>query len=251
MIIYLAGSCYLKECFGQTDVSQLHWLFSYEYAKKDSFTRATIPAVKTSILDSGIFTYLTSKRQKAKSLDWDKYIYEYAEFVKEHNIKNYVEVDIDRIIGLSEVKRLTAILEKKVGWKPMPVWHLNRGIEDWYRICRDYDYICFGAFLTDSLDVKLFKYLPAFLKVAKENNCRVHGLGFTRLKMLNLYKFDSVDSTAWTYAVRGGAVSYFDGTSLTRIPKSENYKRLAHAREAAIYSFNEWVKFQRYAEFHL
>jgi hypothetical protein len=249
MIIYLAGSALIEQCFPQTDISELHWLYSYEYVKRHPFALSYIGKFKSLILDSGVFSYLTSKRKEAKTVDWDKYIYEYAEFVRKHSIQNYVEVDIDKVIGLSRVNKLTATLQKLVGWKPMPVWHLNRGIEDWYRICRDYDYICFGAFLTDSLEMKLFKYLPAFLKVAKENNCRVHGLGFTRLKMLRKYKFDSVDSTTWSFGGRAGVIFTFDGKTLVTVTKKRG-KRV-DSKAATLHNFNEWVKFQRYAEFHL
>ena len=132
---------------------------------------------KDYILDSGVFTYLTSK--KDKKVDWDKYVYEYANYVKKEGIINYVEVDVDVKIGLKEVERLRQNLEKSVGYNGIPVWHLNRGYDKWLEICKDYDYICFGAFLTDGLKESKFNFVKKFLFDAKKNNSKVHGLGMT------------------------------------------------------------------------
>jgi hypothetical protein len=60
------------------------------------------------------------------------------------------------------------------------------------------------------------------------------------------YHFDSVDSTAWLYGNRGGFIFIFDGKTLQK-RKCPPGKRLK-SRAAAIHNFNEWVKFQKYAE---
>ena len=45
---------------------------------------------------------------------------DYADFVRENKIKNYVEMDIESVIGLEETEKLRARLEKRVGWKAFP-----------------------------------------------------------------------------------------------------------------------------------
>lgn len=91
----------------------------------------------------------------------------------------------------------------------------------------------------------MFNFL---LKIAKENNCKVHGLGFTNLEGLKKYKFYSVDSTAWLYGNRGGFLYLFNGHSMDKI--QPNGMRLK-GRKAAIHNFSEWLKFSNYAENNL
>lgn len=79
---------------------------------------------------------------------------------------------------------------------------------------------------------------------------KIHGLGFTALASLPKYHFDSVDSTSWTTGNRFGAVYRFDGKTIVKIGKGEG-QRLKDSRAVAINNFNEWVKFQKYAETHL
>ena len=67
-----------------------------------------------------------------------------------------MEVDIDTVIGYDNVVLLTKKLEKIVGWQSLPVWHMNRSYDDWLRICKDYSYVCFGAFITDNLKANKF-----------------------------------------------------------------------------------------------
>lgn len=78
----------------------------------DDFTRnIIIPNCKDFLLDSGAFTFI----QNAKHVDWDEYVERYAKFVRENKIQKYFELDIDSIVGLKEVERLRAKLEKLVG----------------------------------------------------------------------------------------------------------------------------------------
>jgi hypothetical protein len=88
----------------------------------------------------------------------------------------------------------------------------------------------------------------SLLKIAAQNNCKVHGLGFTNLEGIKKYKFYSVDSTAWLYGNRGGYLYKFTGETIAKIaPKGMRLK----GREAAIHNFSEWLKFSQYAENNL
>ena len=75
--------------------------------------------------------------------------------------------DIESVIGLEETEKLRKRLEKRVGWKSIPVWHMNRGYDKWIEICKEYDYVCFGAFLTDGLKESKFYMIEQFLNDAK------------------------------------------------------------------------------------
>jgi hypothetical protein len=115
-------------------------------------------------------------------------------------------------------------------------------------MCKNYDYIAIGGIVTKEISSKNYDIFTHLLKIAKENNCKVHGLGFTNLEGIKKYKFHSVDSTAWLYGNRGGFLYKFNGETMLKIaPKNMRLK----AKEAAIHNFNEWVKFSNYAETNL
>jgi len=230
------------------DKSKLYGLYSYHYMKTNKDLLTSFMNFKEFMLDSGIFTYLNGK--DGRSVDWEKYTYDYAQFIKKHQIKNYVEVDIDKIIGLKEVERLRNKLEDMVGWKSIPVWHMNRGYDKWLEICRDYDYVCFGAFITDNLKQANYRYIPKFLQDASKNNCKVHGLGITHFEWLKKLRFHSVDSSSWIAGMRWGYVEQFSGDGIKRtfIPDGKVFKTSYDVR---LHNLNQWVKYVQWAETNL
>ena len=173
--------------------------------------------------------------------------FNYANFVKSNNIKNYVEIDIDQKIGLDGVKKLRHSIEKIVGYKCMPVWHMNRGYDNWLSVCNDYDYVCFGAFITDGLSEDKYRYIPKFINDARKNNCKVHGLGMTSMKWLPKLNFYSVDSSTWTSGCRYGSLHLFDGVKIRAVKKPDE-SRMIDSFEVGSHNFYEWVKYSRYAE---
>jgi len=231
--------------FTHAKPEDIYSLCSYYYTDKDKALTAYIPKWKDFILDSGIFTYLNGK--ESKGIDWDKYVDNYAEYIKTNKIKNYVEVDIDKILNLAEVERLRKRLEKKVGWQSMPVWHLGRGYDKWLEICHDYSYICFGAFITDGLKESKYKKIPKFIADARNRKCDVHGLGMTHFNWLKKLKFFSVDSSSWCSGVRYGAVSKFDKDRIHIFPRPAN-KRFKDYKKVGYHNLNEWTKFIKYAD---
>ena len=81
MKIYLAGH----------GTRHAHWVVDkfYDFYRLQSFFYINEKETKLHskykdfILDSGVFSYLTSKKEQAKTLDWDKYIYDYSEIMLE------------------------------------------------------------------------------------------------------------------------------------------------------------------------
>ena len=247
MKIYLAGHGTRHAHWVVDKFYDFYRLQSYYYINEKEKNLSS--KYKDFILDSGVFSYLTSKKEQAKTLDWDKYIYDYAKYVKENHIQNYVEVDIDTVIGVDEVQKLTNKLEKLVGWKPMPVWHLNRGYDNWLKLCKDYEYICFGAFLTDNLSSKKFPMINKFLYDAAKQKTKVHGLGFTPMLLLPKYKFYSVDSTTWSAGHRFGEVHKFTGSIVEK--NRFQKRRIKDPYALSKYNFYEWVKYSEYADINL
>ena len=71
---------------------------------------------KGFLLDSGAFTFMTSL--KGKSINWNEYVINYGNFVKQHDIKHFFELDIDPIVGLKDtpkryIKFMKEFLEPK------------------------------------------------------------------------------------------------------------------------------------------
>lgn len=169
-------------------------LMSYFYIQKNEEIATFIRDNSEEILiDSGAHSF-----QKGKSVDWETYTRQYAEFIKKFdrpNVVGYFEMDVDNIIGYDEVLRLRKILEEVSG-KIIPVWHKNRGVEEFKRMCQNYSgkIVAITGFKND--DIKDHQYL-VFLKYAKKYNCKVHCLGMTRKEILNSVPFDYVDSSSW------------------------------------------------------
>lgn len=244
MKVYLAGS-------GDTP---WHRMKFYDFYRLDSFltvkgSEDEIHRFKGYMLDSGAFSFIMGTAAASK-IDWERYAREYANFVKFNNIPLYVELDIDEYLGLDEVERLRGILTKQVGWSPLPVWHVNRGYDYWLKMVTDYDYVCFGSFLSEALDPKKFIYIKQFLNDAEKKDCKVHGLGFTRGDWMQKLPFYSVDSSSWSAGVRFGLYSKFENGKIVMHKKPPG-TRIKNRRALAMHDFKEWLKFARYAERYL
>lgn len=169
-------------------------LMSYYYIRNQLEVAEFIKNNSEEILiDSGAHSF-----QKGKKVDWVEYTKQYAEFIKkfdEPKVIGYFEMDVDNIIGYEKVLELRKILES-VSDKIIPVWHKNRGIEDFKNMCKQYSgkIIAITGFKNE--DIKDHQYMM-FLKYAKKYNCKVHCLGMTRRKILDQIPFDYVDSSSW------------------------------------------------------
>ena len=193
------ATCYnskksLAQFLLENNVKFRYNLMSYYYIKnKRDLAELIRDNSKEILIDSGAHSF-----QKGKKVDWVEYTKQYAKFIKEFdrpNVIGYFEMDVDNIIGYDKVLELRKILEN-VSDKIIPVWHKNRGIEDFKKMCRDYQgkVIAITGFKNE--DIKDEQYLM-FLKYAKKYNCKVHCLGMTRKKVLDKVPFDFVDSSSW------------------------------------------------------
>lgn len=169
-----------------------YMLCSFYYLKDDIF-QEVLEKSELMLIDSGAHSF-----QKGKKVDWVAYTKEYAEWIKKvdcDKILGYFEMDVDNIIGYEKVLELRKILEAASD-KIIPVWHKNRGIDDFKAMCEKYagKIIAITGFKNE--DIKDEQYLM-FLKYAKKFNCKVHCLGMTRKKVIDKVPFDFVDSSSW------------------------------------------------------
>lgn len=248
MKIYLAESGGLWAAyFSKEQIERAYILHSFYYA--DSFTKKTIiPNARDFILDSGAFSFM---EDAGKKVDWTEYAYQYADFINKNNVGKYIELDLDYIIGVEKAFRLREILEKETGKKSIPVWHKCRGKKEFIKMCDEYDYVALGGIVGQKWR-GVEQYMPWFIQQAHKRGAKIHGLGFTKHAKLARYHFDSVDSTAWTAGNRFGFIYEFRNGQLIK-HNAPTGKRISKdkVKAAALFNFNEWVKYQQWAETNL
>lgn len=113
------------------------------------------------MLDSGAFSYINGKN--TNNVNWDEYIESYAEFINNHNIKLFMELDIDSVVGIKEVERLRNKLERLTNKQCIPVWHKSRGKDYWLKMIKEYDYVAIGGIVTKEIKPSEYKYFHWFI----------------------------------------------------------------------------------------
>lgn len=212
-------------------------LMSYYYIRRKRELSAFIRDNSEEILiDSGAHSF-----QKGVKVDWDNYTKEYADFIKwfdRPNVVGYFEMDVDNIIGYEKVKELRKILET-VSDKIIPVWHKNRGIDDFKEMCQTHKgkIVAITGFKNE--DIKDHQYLM-FTKYAHEQGCRIHCLGMTRLQVLNACPFDYTDSSSWSAQSRFGRMQMHKGRKVTK-EFSKNHRGIVFVE-----NYKHWVAVQEH-----
>lgn len=202
------------------------------------------------MLDSGAYSFINARNNiDAKRHDLDDYIERYIAYIKKYNIKLFFEFDIDKIIGYEEVKKIRKKLEREIGIQPIPVWHRSRAKDEFLRLCNEYPYVAIGGLAIKDILPSEYRYLTWFIDEAHKRGTKIHGLGFTKLKIMDKYHFDSVDSSSWTIGNRFGKIFKFNGKDFDVYDKPAG-KRVKN-QETAINNFIEWLKFANYAERNL
>lgn len=243
MKVFLAGTSSRENLFQSN--TPLYVLESYYYMQE--WQLKSLKKWDIFLLDSGAFTFMNNFKGK---VNWQEYINNYANFIIKNDIKYFFELDIDTVVGYNKVKEYTKYLENKVGRKCIPVWHKSRGLEEWKRITKEYNYVAIGGIVIKEIKPKDYDIFIPLLKIAKENNCKVHGLGFTNLKGMKKYHFYSVDSTNWLSSSRFGNIEYFNGKEMVKYSKPTGKKPI-HYTIRDDFVVKEWIKFQKYADKYL
>ena len=253
MDIYLAGANLwkypieagvLNAQFGKN----VNILQSFYY--EDPAITNLIPHLKNYMLDSGAFTFFLA----GKHVDWNLYVQKYCDYINQHDVKLFFELDIDALIGYEKVKQIRKTIEQKTGKQPIPVWHQNRGKEEFVNMCKEYSYVAIGGLVgaggqQGEYNRKYWKYFSWFIETAHSYGAKIHALGFTATSALKKYHFDSVDSSAWTTGNRYGGVYKFTGNNIVRMNVPPGKKMITSA--VAIHNYCEWVKYANYAITHL
>lgn len=221
-------------------------LCSFFYLKniKKELLHLIIERNKTGdfLLDSGAFTLFSGKN---KNVDFNKYLGEYIHFINEYDIKYFIELDIDVIVGYPKVLEYRKTLERETGKKCVPVWHKSRGIEAYKEIVSNYDYICIGGLGNKEIKPTEYDKVKSMVNYANYHGTKVHGLAFTRKDAWS-YGFYSVDSSSWTMGERFGNLFLFSGNELKSIskPKGKRGKREA----LHLNNLRNWILYQHYVD---
>lgn len=242
MKVFLAGSYTREKAFIDKKVDYM--LESFFYVLPWQIER--ISDMKMFLLDSGAFTFMSGTGKA----DFDEYLTKYIDFINKYDIKYFFELDVDSVVGYEKVKEYRKRLEKETGKKCIPVWHKSRGKDEFLKMCDEYDYVAIGGIVTKEITKEQYPFFPWFINEAHKRNCKIHGLGFTDTNLLQKYRFDSVDSTAWLSGSRYGHIYYFDnGVMRNKTPPKG--KKTVHYKLIDEQNINEWLKYQRYADKNL
>lgn len=238
MKVFLAGTnC--RPFYAETFARMRFVLESFYHIK--SWQIELIPKWQDFLLDSGAFTFMSNAKIK---VDFESYLRKYIAFINQHNIRYFFELDIDSIVGLSEVERMRRVLETETGKKCIPVWHKGRGLQYFVDLTKAYKYIAIGGIATHKIAKRDWDIFIPMLKIAKQNHCRVHGLGFTATEALKKYNFYSVDSTSWLSGARFGNLHVFRHGSIQSTSRAG--KRIRDYKVADLHNLQAWIKYQEY-----
>ena len=197
------------------------------------------------LLDSGAFSFMSGAQCSEKIVE--EYAERYIDFIKRNHVKLYFEMDVETVLSLPFVEKMRSKMERETGVPCIPVWHKNRGIEYYKRMCSDYRYIAIGG-LVFHVKQSEWPLIHKMVNYAANKGVRVHGLGFTKTRELEKWRFYSVDSSSWkTAAIRGSNRHIFNGRYIeTHNVKKDGYK--TDQRLLAAYNGIEWCKYQRYMD---
>lgn len=253
MIIYLGGCNRppLFEVISDDIWNRVNGLLSFELLKKGD--AENIPRMRRFMLDSGAFSFIIRKlksKNENKEINWDEYLDNYCEFIKQNKVDQFFELDVDFLVGYDKVKEFRKQIIQKTERLPIPVWHISRGKKDFEEMCDEFPYVALGGMISKenntSVDLELMVWL---VNEAHKRGTKIHGLGFTKTPLLPYIHFDSVDSTSYLQsAVRGGLV-YMDENNELRCLKVRRSLDLSD-RDFVVNNFLEWTKYCKYAESH-
>lgn len=197
------------------------------------------------LLDSGAFSYLNGQTIELPKME--EYVERYIDFLQKSNIQYFFEMDVDALFGIKSVEKWRKKIERETGRQSIPVWHKQRGIEYWKNMCEEYTFVAIGGF---NFDIKKREYdlIRKMVDYAADRGVKVHGLGFTNVKILKTFRFYSVDSTTWlSGAVRGKQLYlYANGTLSWRYLNQG--KRKVDIPALEMHNLKEWTKYQKYMD---
>ena len=223
-----------------------HILASFAYHNKEH--EEYYPLAKSILMDSGAFTYMGQGLRTGKVFDAMAYCKKYATYVKEHNIENFIELDVEGVTGFKTYVDCLHQLQDITGKDPIYVYHKWRGIEYYKELVKKHHYVCLGDVDTITRNTSQEKYFKWFVDEAHKYGTKVHGLAFTKMDELKKIPFDSVDSSSWSAAARFASLPFFNGRELKKVGYTRFGNKTLDAEKGMVHSYIEWKKLSQYWE---
>lgn len=220
-------------------------LVSFYYISKDKdgidYFKKALKVCDYVLVDSGAHTF-----QQGTKVDWESYTEKYAEFIKKYDcpkILGYFEMDVDVQIGYDRVLALRKVLNRVTN-KVIPVWHKNRGIGEFKRMCKTTPGKIVAVTGFKNEDIKDNQY-PAFVKYAWKCGKKIHCLGMTRKKVLDKIPFDYVDSSSWKLSATFGALKEWSNAKhkLITLPNTKGKYKTDQLFFKNLMSYIQMVKY--------
>ena len=243
MKIFWSGAEFLFNRMNEVD--EMLWnMISFQNMKNCSSLKhekfnALINKSSLIAVDSGAFSFQMGKRAA-----WEEHTEKYVEFISRYTsnpkLVGFFEMDIDILIGYEEVLKLRRILER-VSDKIIPVWHKNRGIENFKLMCEEYSgrIVAVSGFI--NRDIRDDQYL-LFVKTAWDHNCKIWCLGMSHQQVLDKVPFDYTDSTSWMHEQWYRRFSTKSGSK--RI--ADEFVRNKNSKPLRCVAYQEGVRKQKY-----
>lgn len=248
MKIFLAGTASRRKIVEAHP--PIYLLESFYYFQ--DWQKALVTKAEDFLLDSGAFTFMSSSKTHVV---WENYIERYADFINRNKVEKFFELDIDSVIGYDKVLEYRKRLERLTNKPVIPVWHISRGMDEYYKMCEQYPYVALGGIVGEKRGgTKYQKYYAAFpklIQIAHQYGCKIHGLGFTSTSLYGKIRFDSVDSTTWVVGGKYGNLAYFNGDGMRQYCPSLHGKKPKDIKQLDERNYLEWLKFQKWAVTHL
>lgn len=218
---------------------------------------------KSVMVDSGAYTYqvksgMYANNQKSKidlkaisCKKLDKFTEQYGKWlsINKDLINYYFEMDVDKLIGLKKVEEYRKYLEKETQKQCIPVWHYNRGLDYWDKMTTDYKFVAIGGVAANEMTNSERK-ISYLINLAHKNNCKVHGMGFTKYSYLHLIPFDTVDSSTWLSGARHGQLQLYNDRTIKQIllKKEGKDSRTLHYKDFYDVNLESWSLYEDYLE---
>lgn len=161
------------------------------------------------LLDSGAF----SAWKRGANIN----LADYMEYIKEHDIKQYFNLDV---VGEPEATERNQAAMEAAGFKPIPVFHYG---EDWTlldQLVSKYPLVALGGTVGLPYSVKEQWFRQVF---SRHPEGQFHGLGFASKGLLEQFPFASTDSVWWVYKYRDKQKRFAEGDR-----KDEQAARVKH-----------------------
>lgn len=233
-------------------INDTNILCSYEY--KRGMLGYKPEECKRFMADSGAFTAMSV----GKKIDAD-YVDGYIRWINENEIDQFIEMDLDEIIGYEATLELTKRIEEGTGKPSIPCWHVERGGDGWKRMCDNYERVAISMSNATGTDRWLasHNYEPLYFIIdeAHKRGAKVHAMGCASMRILRKFHFDSADSSRYNVGARHGHLLWFDGKELRETKVAGGSKTPSHIgtnRDAAnIHNIKVFYKVTKYAERYL